>query len=67
MRRGAKNGARKEGMRPWKGRVSKARLQAKFDASICEGCPVRDRCVAYGKKQYQYTHKQVGYRRGSVI
>lgn len=52
-----------EGHVPVDTRVSKTRLQATFDASVCARCPAREHCVAYGKRRYQYTHDRVQTRR----
>lgn len=52
-----------EGHAPLETQASKTRLQATFDASICKVCPVRKRCVAFGKDRYQYTHDRVQTRK----
>lgn len=56
-----------EGHRPLEVRVSKTRLQATFDASVCAVCPIREHCVAFGKKRYQYTHERVQTQRRRLV
>ena len=39
------------------------RLQARFDASVCSACPLKERCVAAGKDRLQYTPERAAQRR----